>query len=369
MNAEALLEIDTVDVDIINYFLSEPEISHSRVARRVNKSQPAVGARIKKLEAKSLIKSMYGINLSKAGFTIAFISLQAMNPDKIIDEMRRCPFVINALRLIGQYNVQIWLAATSIERIENIVEGNIRSVDGISRVMMQVWIEPIGDLVAPVNLNMEHHLHLKCGPDCKNLAKDHEFLRGYLDCTAGKNKGGSKDGELLEKQFNIDLDDKLIVMKLQDDPSITFSLIGEQIDKSQPAVGARIAKMKKRNFMAFKRGVNFKTSKDLHLVQVSIAATDSSLLIESLKKCEYILFGFKTLGEKSLIAYAGTHSIEHLEMELDKCIRALPSVRALETSVVVSCMKDLVLPYQPAHECFVCNYDKVPISKGEQAIA
>ncbi|MFW9820706.1 MAG: AsnC family transcriptional regulator, partial [Candidatus Thorarchaeota archaeon] len=54
-----------------------------------------------------------------------------------------------------------------------------------------------------------------------------------------------------KKTFNellsIDDDDKRIIEMIEKDPDITHSDIAKEIDKSQPAVGARIIKLE-RNF-------------------------------------------------------------------------------------------------------------------------
>ncbi|NMC05567.1 MAG: winged helix-turn-helix domain-containing protein, partial [Candidatus Lokiarchaeota archaeon] len=55
-------DIDDDDIKILKIFQEDPEITHVEIAKKINKSQPAVGARVTKLQRKDLLATQKGIN-------------------------------------------------------------------------------------------------------------------------------------------------------------------------------------------------------------------------------------------------------------------------------------------------------------------
>ena len=66
------LEIDNIDMNIIKIIQKNPNLTHTQIAKKVNRSQPTVGMRIRKLEEKGLIKFQAGINLKKLDPSLIF---------------------------------------------------------------------------------------------------------------------------------------------------------------------------------------------------------------------------------------------------------------------------------------------------------
>ncbi|MHA1681241.1 MAG: Lrp/AsnC family transcriptional regulator [Promethearchaeota archaeon] len=353
------LEIDRYDVEIMTYFEHEPEMSHSEVAKRIKKSQPAVGARISKLERKHLLKSEYGLVLSKNDFVVAFVSMQARNPKQLMSRISSCPFVLNAFTMIGDKNLLVWLAATNLEKLEELVEIHFRSSKDVQRVEMSVWVEPIKELIMPLNLNIEKFEMIPCGDECHSISEVAQ-ITGEYEPVAEESR--------LNSLFAIDDDDKRIIMELLKNPSITFSAIGKKIGKSQPAVGARIAKMKRKEFLALKKGVNFAKTSKLHLAQVSITAVNITRVIDRLDACDSVLFGFRTLGDKSLVVYVASYSMDEIDAFVDSCLRADKDIKNVDLSIIITYMKDLVLPFAFKESCVNCNFVNVPGDIIEQPV-
>ncbi|MFX0098887.1 MAG: Lrp/AsnC family transcriptional regulator [Candidatus Hodarchaeota archaeon] len=337
------LGIDNDDRKIMTLLQENPELTHSEIADKINKSQPAVGARILKLERKGLQATQYGINLLRNKFIICFTTMHAKKPKELLEHISCCPFVINAFKTSGRTNIVVWLIGNELSKLEDIVEIHFRSRSDISHVNMTVIIEPINDLILPVDFNFEWHNEMKCGDIC------------HAKITERKNKGGVyipyTGDDTINKQFKIDDDDKRIIMFLQDDPEMTHSNIGKEIGKSQPAVGARIAKLKEKQFLGIQKGVDFKVIDQFHLVQCSISALNSARVLERIKKCPFIMTGFRTTGETALIVYISGHSLEKIDEIIDFCIRDDENVKEIETSIILKYMKNLVLPYN-----FKCDY-------------
>ena len=87
-----------------------------------------------------------------------------------------------------------------------------------------------------------------------------------------------KYNELLQ----IDDTDKEIIELLQKNPSITHNEIAEKVHKSQPAVGARIIKLKRKFLLTSRIGSEF-DKLNLKLARIEIVAKNVQELWEKFK--------------------------------------------------------------------------------------
>ncbi|MHA1681881.1 MAG: Lrp/AsnC family transcriptional regulator [Promethearchaeota archaeon] len=353
------LGIDNDDRRIMSLLQQDPELTHSEIAGKINKSQPAVGARILKLERKGLQSTQYGVDLKVNKFIIAIVSMHAKRPKELLELISCCPFVINGFKVSGKTNIIVWLVGSNLEKLENIVEVHFRSKADITHVHMHVIIEPITNLILPINFNFEYHNAMSCGDDCHILSV-REQGNEYKPI-AGKSQ--------VNEMFKIDDDDKRIIMFLENDPEITHSRIGKKIGKSQPAIGARISKLKGKKFLGIQKGVNFKVVGEFHLVQVSVSALNSKKILERMALCPFIITGFRTTGDMSLVVYVAGHSLEKIDDVIDFCIRSDENVKEIETAIILKYMKDLVLRYNFDCEfledvgCLECKHCNMRMSR------
>jgi DNA-binding Lrp family transcriptional regulator len=352
---ERILEIDSDDRRILTMVQENPDLTHAEIASKINKSQPAVGARILKLERKHLLESQYGIDLSSSKLVIGILTLYARNSKEVIDAIGCCPFVLNAFTTIGRTNMTVWLVATNIEKLEEIVENHFRARTDIRRVELSFVTEVARETILPVDLNIEAHEALACNESCHVLAektspdKDEEKVFEPV-------KGG-----VLDALFKIDADDKRIIMYLQGDPEITHTEIGHRIGKSQPAVGERVAKLMRKKVLGMQKGINFKHATEMNLIQVAIVASDTAAVMEKLHGCTSTILAFRTTGERSIVAYLAGPTLDEVEEMVDSCIRADDRVIEVETATILTYAKDLILPfafeseYIPGVGCAACS--------------
>ncbi|MBN2150250.1 MAG: Lrp/AsnC family transcriptional regulator [Candidatus Lokiarchaeota archaeon] len=331
------LAIDSDDRRIMALFQKAPDLTHGEISEKINKSQPAVGARILKLERKRLLVRQYGIDLGENKLSIALVTMHAKYPKPVLDTIACCPYVINAFKTSGKTNILVWLVGSRLDKIEEIVDTQFRSKPDITHVNMSVVIETVNRLVLPINFNFESHNTLKCGEECHALLL--ERANSTVDYVPVK---GESD---VNKTFNIDDVDKRIMMCLQDNPEMTHFSIGERIGKSQPAVGTRIAKLKGKKFFGIQKGVNFRLVDQFHLVQVAISALNSTRMLERVRRCPFIITGFHSTGDASLVVYIAGYSLEKIDEIIDFCVRSDENVKEIETAIILKYMKDLVLPY------------------------
>lgn len=173
------IDLDETDFMIIKYILEDPKISHRAIARLINKSQPAIGARVKKYEKLGILQFQPGINFKVANIFMALVSLKANNASYIWEMGKYCPFIVNAFRLSGKYNICVLLASTKIEKLYNIVNFHFRTNPDVKKISMDIITDFARDFILPIDLNVETitpSLQDGCGDSC-DLCQDEKIMR------------------------------------------------------------------------------------------------------------------------------------------------------------------------------------------------
>ena len=166
-----LLGIDDDDKQIIEMIEREPEITHSKIAEAIEKSQPAVGARIIKLERKHLITKQVGFNIKKVDIKVAIVYISTKDVDDIVHKIENCPFINHAFKISGEFNVLCFIAASDLQTIEKLVDLCFRRDKNVVNVKTNILIESIHDFVVPIDFQIENFDGRYCGPGC-NMAED-----------------------------------------------------------------------------------------------------------------------------------------------------------------------------------------------------
>lgn len=157
-----------------------------------------------------------------------------------------------------------------------------------------------------------------------------------------ENKDESIKGNFNEK-LKIDEVDKQIIQLLQNNPEMTHSEISEKVHKSQPAVGARIIKLRRKNLLATQIGVNFKKV-DIKLAKVTMLVKNVGDLLDKIENCPFVLHAFKISGNTNLLVLIAAPDIKTIDSMVDLCWRSHPDIITINVSYIISSVKDLILP-------------------------
>jgi DNA-binding Lrp family transcriptional regulator len=160
------LTIDEVDKTIITLLQSNPDMTHSEIAAKVHKSQPAVGARIIKLKRKNLICKTVGVNFRKVDIKIAKVEMMVKNVSEIMTKIEQCPFVLHAFKISGNYNLCIMISAPDIQTVDKMVDLCYRSDPNVFTINVSYIISSVKDLIMPINFDIEHFDEFGCGQNC-----------------------------------------------------------------------------------------------------------------------------------------------------------------------------------------------------------
>ncbi len=174
------LKLDNIDRQIITLVQENPNLTHTKIAENINRSQPTVGMRIKKLEKEGILQFQPGINFKKVDLFLATVELNTRKPEEIIEMAKYCPFILNAFRLSGEHNICIMLASSKLDKLDNIVNYHFRNNPDVHSCSMEVVTEIAKDLILPIDFDSEKHvptLEEGCGENCKlKIAKSKGLL-------------------------------------------------------------------------------------------------------------------------------------------------------------------------------------------------
>ena len=150
-----VFKIDEIDKSIIEIIQREPMLTHTEIAKKVNRSQPTIGMRIRKLEKSGVLKFQAGINVKTMDLILARVEIQTLNPVDTIALVKNCPYMLNAFRLSGTSNFSILVVSNKLSHLDEIVNHHFRKDPNISEVYMDVITDVINDFVLPFDFNFE----------------------------------------------------------------------------------------------------------------------------------------------------------------------------------------------------------------------
>ncbi|MBY9017235.1 MAG: Lrp/AsnC family transcriptional regulator [Candidatus Lokiarchaeota archaeon] len=163
------LKLDNIDRQIITLVQENPNLTHTQIAENINRSQPTVGMRIKKLEKDGILQFQPGINFKLVNIHLATIEINTKNPNEIFEMAKCCPFMLNAFKLSGVHNICILLASSELSKIDNIINYHFRSNPEVQSVSMEIVTEIAKDFILPIDFSSDDHdptIENGCGDKC-----------------------------------------------------------------------------------------------------------------------------------------------------------------------------------------------------------
>ena len=156
MAMSKVLKSDEIDKKIISLVQEHPNLTHTEIAKKVDRSQPTVGMRIRRLEDIGVLHFQAGMNLKAADMFFARVVIKTNNPTQIYEIARKCPFMLNAFRLSGEYDISIMLAGFKLDDIDKIVNYHFRKNPDAQKVSVEVITDVMLDFVIPIDLNFSN---------------------------------------------------------------------------------------------------------------------------------------------------------------------------------------------------------------------
>jgi len=147
----------------------------------------------------------------------------------------------------------------------------------------------------------------------------------------------------MPRQRLLDEKDRQIISLLAKNPEASQSFIAQQVNLSQPSVGARIQRLKKEGAIAFLVGMNFKHI-GLHLAKVEVVTRNIEQVLNRFKDCPYFLNGLTVSGSHNLCLLLIGEDLATLTALVDKHVRNIPEVNNVRFEVATNPINDFIVP-------------------------
>jgi len=153
----------------------------------------------------------------------------------------------------------------------------------------------------------------------------------------------------LKLQGKVDLKDLKIISMYSEDPEVSQEVVAERLGISQPAVAARIKKLKHMGALKHRVGID-PLEVGLHVAKVDVSTINVNKILGKFKNCPYFLEGFVTTGKNNLCLLFMAEDLSTLEAIVDNHLRMDVDVRDVEFNVVVSAVRGIVAPVRVYEE-------------------
>jgi len=168
---------DEVDKKIITLLQEDPNLTHEEIARRINRSQPTIGIRLRKLLESKIFQIQPGVNFKSVNVYIGKVNIQTKNPERFSEVAGCCPFVLNCFSVSGDYNIILFIVSTRLDYIDAIVNTHFRKHEDSQRVNVEIITDFAKDFIIPINFE-EQELHDPTGE--KECVAECRFCHQYL---------------------------------------------------------------------------------------------------------------------------------------------------------------------------------------------
>ncbi len=143
-------KLDKTDFKILDILQREGRISNAELARRINLSQPATHARLKRLEQSGIIQAYTAIlDREKLGFEMlcfVHVTLERHQPDWVNNfhlSVKDMPEVIECYHVTGDYDYLLKVIMRQRHDLEDFLVDKLSRIDGVGRVHTSVVLREV----------------------------------------------------------------------------------------------------------------------------------------------------------------------------------------------------------------------------------
>ncbi len=147
----------------------------------------------------------------------------------------------------------------------------------------------------------------------------------------------------MRETIKLDQKDKKIITLLYENQNISQEEIAKKVDLSQPSIAMRIKKLKEKGIVEHIIGVNI-NKVGIYLARVMVRTTNTTKILNKFKGCPFFLNGFVVSGSENLMLLFAGEDLASLESIIDCRIRPDEDVDSADFNIVISSIKDFVIP-------------------------
>jgi len=160
------INLDEKDKKIIFLLQENPFLSQNEISEKVNLSQPAVGARIKKLRKKGFLSYAVGINPKKIGLHFAKLDIETDDREHLLSSIKKCPYVMNIISMDGRRNLSIFLVSEDFSTLESVASRFIEH-NSVENAHFNIILKSEQKIILPIQLVEKNKSPCNMGMRCE----------------------------------------------------------------------------------------------------------------------------------------------------------------------------------------------------------
>ena len=158
--------IDETDRKILSMLSENPKLSQAEISERLGISQPAISARMHKLEEAGVLTHMVGTDIKKAQLFLAKIEFSTSSVEQVLKSLETCPLYLNCFLTSGKNNMSTLLIGENVRSIMSCVDSHLRQNLQVKDLEFDLIVTPARSMVVPIRPQAERKKITPCGADC-----------------------------------------------------------------------------------------------------------------------------------------------------------------------------------------------------------
>lgn len=146
-----LFNLDDIDLEIISLLQDNAEINTVEIGKVVNRTQPSVGIRIRKIKAKGFRK-IFGVDFKKLDVVIAQINIQTSDTYQLTKKINGNISKMFIWTTTGKYNLNMLVCSQSIKEIESVVNTLSKNEKSVKLIKFEVIYNLLNEFILPLNI-------------------------------------------------------------------------------------------------------------------------------------------------------------------------------------------------------------------------
>lgn len=144
----------------------DTHLSQAEISKRLNISQPAISARIHKLEERGLLSHLVGTDVKKAQLCLAKVEITTNQVEGFLKSVENCPLYMNCFLTSGRHNMTCFLMGEDMKSVMSCVDSRFRQNPTIKSMECDIVMNPTKSLIVPVKPHMDKQKVSPCSKDC-----------------------------------------------------------------------------------------------------------------------------------------------------------------------------------------------------------
>ena len=145
--------MDDLDMDILRSLIKNSRITLSQMSKEIDAPDATISNRLKKLENDVIKRYTIILDWEKIGLditTIIIIQTESEKHESVKEELSKLEEVSEVYSVSGEYDILIKVWVRDIEKLNQLMNTKIRSVDGVEDLTEMIVMERVKEEMVPL---------------------------------------------------------------------------------------------------------------------------------------------------------------------------------------------------------------------------